>query len=52
MSFAEAGRLGIFIPMYFVLARKPEQQAVRGRYRARFSAVRVKSPMSRSVPNS
>ncbi len=24
MSFAEAGRLGIFTPMYFVLARKPE----------------------------
>ena len=24
VSFAEAGRLGIFTPMYFVLARKPE----------------------------
>ena len=26
--FAEAGRLGIFTPMYFILARKPEQGGV------------------------
>ena len=29
-AFAKAGQLGIFTPMYFVLARKPNQSAARG----------------------